>query len=106
MSGNDPKRFLSIRLTAGELKEVYRQFEKSTCRSLTEYVKKVLTKKPVTIKVRNQSQDDLLQAMIGIKNKLEELNELAANDSNSWLVTQQILEITVLTRKIYEKCMQ
>ena len=106
MSSNEPKRFLSIRLTAGELKDVYRQCEKSTCRSLTEYAKKVLTKKPVTIKVRNQSQDDLLQAMIGIKNKLEELNELATDDGNWWMVTQQILEITSLTRKIYEKCMQ
>jgi len=61
------KRFLSIRLTESELKEIYRQCERSTCGSLTEYSKKVLTKKPVIVKVRNESQDDLLQAMIGIK---------------------------------------
>ncbi len=55
-----PKRFLSVRLTSEELEEVKQHSQTSTCRSLTEYVKKVLTKKPVTVKVRNQSQDDLL----------------------------------------------
>jgi hypothetical protein len=68
-----PKRFVSVRLTEEEFKEVYRQCENSTCRSLTEYVKKVLTKKPVAVKVRNQSQDELLQTMIGLKNRLDQL---------------------------------
>jgi hypothetical protein len=67
------KRFLSIRLTEGELKEIYRQCEKSSCRSLTEYTKKVLTKKPVIGKNRNESHDNLLQAMIAIKNRLDDL---------------------------------
>ena len=70
-----PKRFLSVRLSSEELEEVYQLSKDSTCRSLTEYVKKVLTKKPVMMKVRNESQDDLLGAMVGIKNRLDQLAE-------------------------------
>ena len=65
-----PKRFLSIRLTETELKVVQIYFKASACNSLTEYVKNVLTKKPVIVKMRNQSGDDLLEGLINIKNKL------------------------------------
>ena len=99
-----PKRFVSVRLTAEEFKEVYRQCENSTCRSLTEYVKKVLTKKPVNVKVRNQSQDELLQAMVGIKNRLDQLAEQEERSSVS--VRLDIKEIKSLTLKIAEKWLQ
>jgi hypothetical protein len=99
------KRFVSVRLTEEEFKEVYRQCENSTCRSLTEYVKKVLTKKPVTIKVRNQSQDELLQTMIGLKNRLDRL-AVQAEGSNAAAVLHEITEIKSLTRQIGEKWLQ
>ncbi|HEY4064502.1 MAG TPA: hypothetical protein VGM30_21500 [Puia sp.] len=66
-------------------------------------MQKVLTKKPVTIKVRNQSQDDLLQLMISIKNKLEELAELA-EEKDFYMVLTEIIKIKLLTREIFEKC--
>jgi hypothetical protein len=96
------KRFLSVRLTSEELEEVYQQSKNSTCRSLTEYVKKVLTKKPVTIKVRNQTQDELLTAMVGIKNRLDQLAE-QAQETNSDVLHREIAEIKSLTRQIFEK---
>ena len=99
-----PKRFVSVRLTEEEFKEVYHQCENSTCRSLTEYVKKVLTKKPVTVKVRNQSQDELLQTMIGIKNRLDQLAAQAEGSGVSVLL--EIREIKSLTAKIAEKWLQ
>jgi hypothetical protein len=95
-----PKRFLSVRLTSEELEEVYQHSKCSTCRSLTEYVKKVLTQKPVTVKVRNQSQDDLLDAMIGIKNRLDQLLEQAQDNPEA---LRGIAEIRVLTRQTFEK---
>jgi hypothetical protein len=100
-----PKRFVSVRLTEEEFKEVYRQCENSTCRSLTEYVKKVLTKKPVTVKIRNQSQDELLLAMVGIKNRLDQL-AAQAEESNAAAVLREIAEIKLLTRQINEKWLQ
>jgi hypothetical protein len=100
-----PKRFVSVRLTEEEFKEVYRQCENSTCRSLTEYVKKVLTKKPVTVKVRNQSQDELLQTMIGLKNRLDQLAGEAEERGSAELL-REIAEIKLLTRQISEKWLQ
>ena len=99
---NKKNRFLSIRLNEAELKEIYRQCERSTCRSLTEYATKVLTRKPVIVKVRNESQDDLLEAMIGIKNKLAQLTEMAT-EKNDLLILREINEIKSLTRQIFEK---
>jgi hypothetical protein len=97
-----PKRFLSVRLTSEELEEVYQHSKSSTCRSLTEYVKKVLTGRPVTVKVRNQSQDDLLAAFVGIKSRLDELAEHMQDKSESE-VLRELGEIRVLTRQTFEK---
>jgi hypothetical protein len=96
------KRFLSIRLTEGELKEIYRQCERSTCRSLTEYSKKVLTKKPVIVKIRNESRDDLLQVMIGIRNRLDQLTK-QAREKGDILLLKEIGEIRSLIRQIFTK---
>lgn len=97
-----PKRFLSVRLSSEELEEVYQYSNSSTCRSLTEYVKKVLTKKPVTVKVRNQSQDDLLAVYIGIKNRLDQLTERAENKSEAELL-REIAELRLLARQAFEQ---
>jgi gamma-glutamylcysteine synthetase len=84
------------------LEEVYEQSKNSTCRSLTEYVKKVLTKKPVTVKVRNQSQDELLITMVGIKNRLDQLAE-QAQEMKADDMLREIAEIKSLTRQTFEK---
>lgn len=97
-----PKRFLSVRLTSEELEEVKQHSQSSACRSLTEYVKKVLTKKPVTVKVRNQSQDELLAAMTGIKNRLDQLAE-KAGDKNQAELLREIAEIRLLTRQTFDR---
>ncbi|HUB59110.1 MAG TPA: hypothetical protein VL978_00330 [Puia sp.] len=100
-----PKRFLSVRLTSEELEEVKLHSQSSSCRSLTEYVKKVLTKKPVTVKVRNQSQDDLLAAMIGIKDRLDRWAE-KAQDTDDGEQAREIGEIKSMMRRIHEKVVQ
>ena len=41
------KRFISIRVTNHEWKEIQRHFKSSGCRSLTDYIKKVLMNRPV-----------------------------------------------------------
>lgn len=97
-----PKRFLSVRLTSEELEEVYQLSKSSACRSLTEYVKKVLTKKPVTVKVRNQSQEDVLAALVGVKNRLDEVTEHSNGETDPALL-REIGEIKVMMRQIHEK---
>ena len=105
MSNKEAKRFLSVRLSAEELQEVYTHQHQSTCRSLTEYVKKVLTAKPVTVKVRDESKEDTLQQLTAIKNKLDELAERTDPPVNGSLVGE-IADIKMSIRRIAEACTQ
>jgi hypothetical protein len=103
MSNKEAKRFLSIRLSAEELQEVYEHQHQSTCRSLTEYVKKVLTAKPVTVKVRDESKEDTLQQLAAIKSRLDALVDGPEHAVNGALVGE-ISDIKVSIRKIAESC--
>jgi len=103
MSNKESKRFLSIRLSADELQEVYNHQHQSTCRSLTEYVKKVLTAKPVTVKVRDEAKEDTLQQLIAIKSRLDALAERTEPAVNGSLLGE-IADIKLSIRKIAESC--
>ena len=99
------KRFVSVRLTEEEFKEVYRQCENSTCRSLTEYAKKLLTNKPVIVKVRDQSREDVLQQLTLIKTRLDNLLDSIEPEKQNGL-QGEIAEIKSAIRQIAEKCSQ
>ncbi|HXB07141.1 MAG TPA: hypothetical protein VNW04_08495 [Puia sp.] len=105
MSNKEAKRFLSIRLSADELQEVYDHQHQSTCRSLTEYVKKVLIGKPVTVKVRDESKEDTLEQLVAIKNRLDTLVDKAEPSLNGTLLGE-IAEIKSSIRRIAESCSQ
>lgn len=96
-------RFLSIRLSPDEYQEVYQHLQQSTCRSLTEYVKKVLTNKPVTVKVRDQSREDILQQLILVKSRLESLVDKLPTDDSEQLI-REVTAIKSSIREIAEKC--
>jgi len=96
-------RFLSIRLSPDEYKEVYQHLQQSTCRSLTEYVKKVLTNKPVNVKVRDQSREDVLQLLTMIKSRLETLIDKQA-PAEAVQLEKEVAEIKSSIREIAEKC--
>ena len=102
-SSTTTTRFLSIRLSADEYAEVYQHLQQSTCRSLTEYVKKVLTNKPVTVKVRDQSREDILQQLTLIKSRLETLVDKTAPADSEQLL-REVAEIKSSIRQIAEKC--
>ena len=105
MTNAAPKRFLSIRLTDAEFKDVHRRLEHSTCNSLTEYVKKLVTAKPVTTRVRNESQDQLLQEIVNVKNKFDELIDIAERSNNQTLLAE-ITEMKSILKEIAKKCLQ
>ncbi|HWB93498.1 MAG TPA: hypothetical protein VG605_16675 [Puia sp.] len=97
-------RFLSIRLSPDEYQEVYQHLQQSTCRSLTEYVKKVLTNKPVTVKVRDQSKEDILQQLILVKSRLEMLIDKLPTGGSEQQLVGEVTEIKSSIREIAEKC--
>ena len=69
-------KLLQVRLTPAELEKINTQFLKSTCRKLSDYVRKKLFDKPIAIYQRNQSLDDFMAEMIQLR---LELNAIANN---------------------------
>jgi hypothetical protein len=105
MTENPTTRFVSIRLSPDEFKDVYRYLQESTCRSLTEYAKKLLTNKPVIVKVRDQSREDVLQQLTLIKSRLDSLLDKVEPGGQEPL-QGDIAEIKSAIRQIAEKCSQ
>jgi MobC-like protein len=70
------KIMLKVRMNEEELKQVKKHQQKSTERNLSSYVREVVLQKPVLINYRNQSADDFLEEMLGLK---KELNAIGNN---------------------------
>ena len=108
-----PKRFLSIRLSEAEFKDIQKHFSSSACNSLTEYAKTLLTKKPVVVKNRNQTGDDLLETLINIKNKLTLLEDQLSEKNITQLEKElhdiksqlcKLHDFAMIIQKSYNKC--
>lgn len=64
------KTRLNLRLNEKEEKRLFDLYRKTTCRTVSEYARRVLLNQPVCIRYRNQSADDFLAEMIQLKNDL------------------------------------
>lgn len=67
---NVRNKSLKTRLNEKEYNKIQELYKKTTCQSISEYARSILLKKPVIIKYRNQSADELLSEMINLKNDL------------------------------------
>ncbi|TMI63638.1 MAG: plasmid mobilization relaxosome protein MobC [Bacteroidetes bacterium] len=66
-------KWFHIRLTSAEYKKINDAFSVSTCQKISEYGRKLLLQKPVTVYNRNQSLDDFMAEMILLRNELNAL---------------------------------
>ena len=64
-------RRLNLRLTQQEWDKIHRLAANSTCRSTSEYARKVLAQKPVRVFYRNQSFDSFEEQMVRLLPPLE-----------------------------------
>lgn len=63
-------RWIHLRLTPDEMKLLQDRFEKSLCPKLSDYARKNLLGKPVVLKYRNQSLDDLVLEISRLRTEL------------------------------------
>jgi hypothetical protein len=63
-------RKVTVRFGVDEYRKIYSSFRKTTKRKLSEYIRAVLLNKPITVYTRNQSLDDFVSELIGLKNEL------------------------------------
>lgn len=75
MTENIPNRtrWCNIRLTESEHQQLKSKLTTTTCRQVSDYVRKALFEKPITVKHRNQSMDDFMQELILLRGELNAL---------------------------------
>lgn len=70
------KRIIGLRLTADEYTQVEKSWKNSTIKKLSEYVRRILFGKPVTVYTRDQSLDELVAELVLLR---KELNAIGVN---------------------------
>lgn len=107
---NNKCKWLHLRLTEDEHSKIHKKFSASTCRKLSEYARRILLDKVVTVYQRNRSLDDFMAEMIKLRNelnaignnvnqsvkKLHTLNHL--QEFKSWIIQHENLQKILLEK--------
>lgn len=123
-SNNSNKtKWIHIRLSPAEYKIIKKHREKSTCRSLSHYLRNVLLDRPLVTTYRNLSQDDMIKQIAVLNEELnaignnlnqvtKRLHTLRPSESVSWgaqfsiqaeTILSQIAQVKEAVRKIAER---
>jgi|GEM_PF-1194936 hypothetical protein len=65
---------IQVRLTSSQQDFILQQMDGTTCRTLTEYVRHLIQRKPVIQKIRNQSIDDAMAELLSLRKELSRLS--------------------------------
>jgi hypothetical protein len=63
-------RGITLRLTEKKYAKIESQFKASTCRKLSDFIRKHLFDRPITSTYRNQSLDELIEETVVLSSKL------------------------------------
>ncbi|TCN50525.1 plasmid mobilization protein [Flavobacterium circumlabens] len=63
-------RRITVRVTPEEYSKIEQRYKNSTCRKLSDYIRKHLFNKPITTHYRNQSIDDSIEEIVLLRNEL------------------------------------
>ena len=69
-ANNNRIKLITLRLTLSEWEQLNSRFKATTCRKLSDYLRKVLLTGKVTVLTRNKSLDDFMTEMISLRNEL------------------------------------
>lgn len=84
-------RRIICRLTPDEYAKIERKWKASTCRKLSEYVRRMLFDKPIVTTYRNSSQDDAMAELVKLRT---ELNAVGNNFNQSVKKLHTLHQIT------------
>ena len=103
-------RLVTLRLTPMEYQQLSNRFKGTTCRKLSDYMRKVLLEQKLTMYTRNQSLDDFMTEMILLRS---ELNAIGNNFNQAvhrlhtldkipefviWIKANELLKKELLTK--------
>ena len=101
---------IGLRLTPDEYEKIEKNWQHSTCRKLSEYVRHSLFEKPIVTTYRNQSADDFMAEMAQLR---KELNHVGNNfnkavkklhtlqkitEFKSWLIAYEVEKRTLFNK--------
>lgn len=106
-------RIIGLRLTPDEYAKIEKKWKASTCRKLSDYVRRSIFDKPIVTTYRNTSQDDLMAELTRLRSelnavgnnfnqavkKLHTLSQIA--EFRSWLIAYEV-EKKILNNKVDE----
>ena len=100
---------LNVRLSLPELQKVHRLSANSTCRSVSEYARKLLTRQPITQFFRNPDLEELnkqlpplVEHITAVANGMAKINpELLDTYGN---IMESVEDIRTLLTKLSEQC--
>jgi len=64
------KKWFKIRVNDEELKKIQAFSSSTTCKGASHYARNILLQNPVIVKYRNESANDILSALLRLKNEL------------------------------------
>lgn len=67
---------ITVRFSESEYNTLYEGYKRTTCRQISDYIRKGLLGKPLTVRYRNQSMDEHMQLLIRLRN---DFNAVAKN---------------------------
>ncbi|KFC58805.1 plasmid mobilization protein [Flavobacterium gilvum] len=88
-------RKITLRLTPEEYTNIEQKWKASTCRKLSDYVRKQLFNKPITTYYRNQSLDDFIEEMATLRNELSAIGNNVNQVVKKMHTLQQIHEFRI-----------
>lgn len=81
-------KIVTLRLTPAEYEQLNKKLKTTTCRKLSDYIRKVLFTGKVVVLTRNQSMDDFMTEAIQLRNELSAIG----NNVNQAVRKLHILE--------------
>lgn len=103
-------RIIGLRLAPHEFAKIEKKWQASTCRKLSEYVRRTLLEKPIVTTYRNRSLDDFMAEMIRLRGelnavgnnfnqavkKLHTLHQIS--EFKSWLIAYEVEKKTLFNK--------
>ncbi len=120
-------RILAVRLSVNEFDQIQQKWKASTCRKLSDYIRRSIFNRPIVATYRNRSLDDFMTEAIRLRNELnaignninqavKKLHTLNENDEYfEWRVRYEmdhknlqmkVEEIKIHIQKMAEKWLQ
>jgi len=85
---------LSIYLSPTECEDLHKRMLATTCRSKSEYARKILFGKPLRTLVRNESIDDLTEELVVLRRELAKVAGMPnLTEGERWQLNQSVSQI-------------